>query len=135
MATPQVIQDGVTPLDHSNLGKFINAEGKLDLKMWYARIRFNGASWEVVAAQDSAGITTLGLNWDTDHVEITLTGYTTLPLPVPAPAFESGVATHPIIKASPESAALISVYFYDEANVLQTTETTLMDCNIWIIGA
>ena len=131
MATPQIFTAGVTPLDAAELNKFIHAEGKVSAKIWYARVFYNGTSWEVSTAVDSAAITDPDLTWDTDHLEIALTGFTAPPFML----FQAAAQTsHPIHKGAAESNSIASIYFYDIAEVLQTTESTAMDVSVWLMG-
>ena len=132
MATPEVITDAVTPLDAANLNLFVSAEGKLSVKVWYAHVRYTGSVWEVDASVDAAGLVSGSLAWDTDHVELTLTGFTVGPLPQTTPG---ATAAYPGHKVVVESATTISIYFYDAADVLITTEAAAMDAHVLLIGA
>ena len=132
MATPEVIEDGVTPLDAANLNKFVSAEGKLNVKVWYAHIRYTGTIWEVDATVDSAGLVSGSLAWDTDHVELTLTGFTAAPPPQVTPG---AAGAYPIIRAIVESTTTVSIYFYDASDALQNVESAAMDAHVFLIGA
>lgn len=131
MATPEVIVDATTPLDAANLNKFVSAEGKLSVKVWYAHVRYTGTIWEVDASVDSAGLVSGSLAWDTDHVELTLTGFTTGPLPQVTPG---AVGAYPDHKAVVESNTIVSIYFYDASDTPITTEAAAMDAHVLLIG-
>lgn len=136
MATPKTITDGTTPFDEANLNKFLSSDGsKVQVKVYHAHIRYNGASWIVDSAEDAAGLVSGDLAWSTDHLVITLSGFTNVPIAmVCAVSTATTPPNTPMVDAI--SNTQINVYFFDGQNppVADTTQGTDMDFNIIIIG-
>ncbi len=102
--------------------------------MWFARVKYNGSSWEVDSNHSSAGITTGALAWDgaADELEITLTDFSTRPVVVVTPVAAN---TNLNVKGYAESTTKAIIRFYAVADGSHvTTEATTMDVNVVIIG-
>jgi hypothetical protein len=102
--------------------------------VWFARVKYNGSSWEVDANHSSAGITTGALAWDggADELEITLTSFASRPVVLATPVTADANYN---VKAYAESITKATIRFYAVSDgSLVTTEDTSMDCNVMIIG-
>lgn len=102
--------------------------------MWFGRVKYNGTTWEVDAAHSSAGITTGALAWDggASELGITLTSFASVPIVLATPA---PVDTNYTVKAYGESITQAVLRFYAiSGGALITTEDTLMDVNVQVIG-
>lgn len=111
---------------------FIAGANKNNVKICYARIRYTGSAWEVSSSADSAGIVSGNVAWSTDHINITLSGYTAAPVVVVGTTYVSGVARIP--HGIGASASQAQVYWYDYAGSLDSTQGTDMDIQVIIIG-
>lgn len=134
MATPKFVTDASTAYTEANMNRGLMSDGtKIQVKVYHAHILYNGASWEVVAADDSSGIVTGDLAWSTDHLVITVSGFTNPPIPV-----VSGVSTTTTPAEMPQadiaSNTAIHVFFFDDAHANVSTEGTTMDFTIILIG-
>lgn len=105
---------------------------KLQCKVLWARIRYNGSSWEVSSSADSAQLVTGNLAWSTDHVNITISGFTATPIVLVSPTYTSGVSRIP--HGIGTSSTQAQLWFYDYAGTLDNTQGTDMDAEILIIG-
>ena len=105
---------------------------KSKTKLIWARIQYTGSAWAVVSATDSAGMVSGNLAWSTDHVNITLTGFTATPAVIPGPTYVASIARIP--HAIGVSSTQAQVWFVDYAGALVTTQATTMDCSLIIIG-
>jgi hypothetical protein len=138
MATPQIHTDGSTDMEEAVFNQYLSAGGnaKVNVKMVYAHIRFNGASLEVVSTTDSSQIVTgdLTFNGGNTSVEITLAGYVNPPLVIASP--NSAVLTAHGVKGTASSNVLAEITFYDEPSNQITTGSldTNMNFNVLIIG-
>ncbi len=133
MATPKIITDGTTELKEAELNKFVAADdAKVQCKMNWAHVRYNGTAWEVVSGEDKAGIASLDLSWDGvgTALDITLSGFSNPPIAVVCPASASAV----IPKVKAVLANKLTVEFYDFTGAEVTTEGTTMDFNVILIG-
>jgi hypothetical protein len=126
--------DGTTSLNEANMNKALMSDGtKIQVKVYHAHIRYNGASWEVVAADDSAGIVTGDLAWSTNHLNITLSGFTNPPIAVVSPN-STGTTAALIPAVDVTSNVQMQVYFFDYAGTVDTTQATDMDFTIILMG-
>jgi hypothetical protein len=111
---------------------FIAGANKSGVKICYARIRYTGSVWEVSSGTDSAGIVSGNIAWSTDHINITLSGYTATPAVLATPVYTAGISRLP--HGLGVSATQGQVWFVDYAGVLVTTQATTMDCYVRIEG-
>jgi hypothetical protein len=88
MATPKVVTDATSAFEEAVLNKFIAAgeANKVQVKIWYARVRYTGSAWEVVSTTDSAGLTTGALAWSTNQLQLTLANWSNPPVILVTPA-------------------------------------------------
>lgn len=101
-------------------------------KVLWARINYTGSAWQVVSTTDSAQLVSGNIAWSTDHINITLSGFTATPIVIVSPNYVAAVARIPHgIGASSTQA---QVWFYDYAGALDSTQGTDMDINIMILG-
>jgi len=131
-----IVTDGSTEFKAAELNKFVAGNGsKLGIMLQYARIAYTGAAWEVVAGTDSCDIASGDLTWNAtpDELEITLAGYSNVPVVIATPV-ATGNTIHPILKAHAASKTQAVVRFYDEANTQITVEDTDMAFNLMVIG-
>lgn len=135
MGSP-IFVDSTTELNAAALNQLAAVGGgKLGVHIWYGRLTYNGASWEVVSTTDSAKITTGALAWDgtDDQLEITLTDFSTAPVVLATPAADAD--TNYTVKAHATSSTEAVVRFYNiDTGAKITTEATDMDVNVLIIG-
>lgn len=101
-------------------------------KILWARVRYTGSAWEVVSTVDSAQLVSGNLAWSTDHVNITLSGFTAIPLVLVTPTYVAAVARLP--HGIGISSVQAQLWFYDYAGALVSTQATTMDCNLCILG-
>ena len=131
MSTPIVATDG-NAIDAATCNKYIAAGGdKVQVKTNYARIRYNGTAWEVHGTTDSSEIVSGDLAWSTDHVNVTLTGYTVIPCALPGARLAD---TNLWPKAEATSTTQVQVAFYNDAGTRVTVQATTMDTYLFIIG-
>jgi hypothetical protein len=139
MATPKFVTAGTTPFKEADMNKALQVDGtKIQVKTYYGRIRYNGATWEVVAAAtaDNAGIVTGDLAWSTDHLNITVSGFTNPPRAILTPVSTGTTPARAPMQSAASTNVQVQVYFFDGANppAADTTEATDMDFNIFLIG-
>ncbi len=132
MATPIIGTDFTDRVNAALINKAISSNGKLNIKLIYAKIRYFSGAWEVQASIDSSQILTGNLAWSTNKLIITISGYTLSPLPIVSQAI---AATPYHLQASSTSLTTIDVQFFDLASTPITTEDTNMQFHIIIIGA
>jgi len=119
-------------LDAAHLTKAVQAgDGTLNTKMWAGRVRYTGSAWEVHATTFSAGVTTGAIAWSTDHINITLSGFTQMPLALVSPSLG---ATRYRPEAIATSSSQVQVQFKNAADAVQSTQGTDMDCQLIIWG-
>ena len=111
---------------------FVAGANKTKAKLIWAHIRYTGSAWEVVSTTDSAGLVSGNLAWSTDHVNITLSGYTAIVPAFATPVYNAAVALIPQI--TPSSTTQCQVHFVDYAGVRVTTQATTMNCTILLLG-
>jgi len=108
--------------------------------IWYGRVRYNGATWELVSTHSVAGLTTAKLAWNggTDELDITLVvieDFVSRPIVIATPLNTDSAY---VVKAGITEAAGVftaHVAFFDTGNGnRETTETTDMDVNLMIMG-
>lgn len=130
-----IFADGTTEVEAAALNQMVAAGGgKLGVFMWYGRLAYNGAAWEVVSTTDSCKITAGALAWDSvdDQLEITLTDFSAPPLVLATPVAADANYN---VKAHATSAAEAVVRFYNiDTGAKITTEDTNMDVGVLIIG-
>ena len=137
MATPATMVDGTTPLNAANLNKYLASDGtKIQVKVYHARIRYNGSSFVVESANDSAGIVTANLTFvgGSTTLEIAISGFTNPPSVQVTPNL---INTAYNVKAKGTSNVKVEVGFYAIANgarITTGTGDTNMDFHILIIG-
>lgn len=138
MATPVGITDGqaADAYQASVINRFVLSDGtKTEIKMWHARVRYNGSALVVEAAIDSAGITTGGLAFDAGNteVDITLSGFTNPPVAVLTPYLIA--AYYPKILVTTN--VLLTVAFVNISTGVKIATGVLdanMDFNVILIG-
>lgn len=135
MATPKAMLDGTTPLNEANLNLFVTPT-KIQVKLIYAHVRYDGAAWEVDAGVDSAEIVTgdIALNGGTTTLEITVAGFTNVALAVVSTGL---VDSAYYVKGEGQSATQVDVGFYNidtGARIVTGVADTDMDFDIIIIG-
>ena len=136
MATPVTTVDGTTVYNAANMNKYLTSDGtKTTVKVWHARVRYNGVSLVVESTVDSAGITSgaLAFNAGTTAIEITLSGFTNPPVAVLTPT----TATAYTVKPTGMSNVLATIQFFDidtGAQIVTGALDTDMDFQIMIIG-
>lgn len=131
MATPVIATDGVDSVNAATQNKALSSNGKLNIKVLYARIRYNGTSWEVVSTTDSSQLVTGNLAWSTNKITLAISGYTAVPVVV---ASQHLVTTPYIIQFGAVSTGSVEGKFFDAAGSQVTTQGTSMDVNLMIIG-
>lgn len=131
MATPVMMATG-DALDTAHLQKPVQAgDGTLNTKMWGGRVRYTGSAWEVHATTFSAGITSGGIAFATDHINITISGFTQAPTVQVTPTLG---ATRYRPEAIGASSSQVQVQFKNASDTVQTVQSTDMDCQVWIWG-
>ena len=131
MATP-IVAVYAAAVNAATVNKYVSAGGdKINAKLNYARIRYNGASWEVHATTDSSEIVSGDVAWSTNLINITLTGYTVIPVAVVAPMLADATI---LPKVLGNTITQIQVAFYDFAGVRVTVQATSMDFYIIVLG-
>jgi len=133
MATPAVFTDLVTQATAAVISRLMLAGGsKVRCKHLWARIRYTGSAWEVVASVDSAEIVSANCVWSTDKLTIALSGFEAVPVPVATPTPGD---TNLWPKAGATSASNIDVYFYNATTLARvTTQATTMDFQLHVSG-
>jgi hypothetical protein len=134
VATPKVVTDGTTEFEEAAINKFIAAgeANKVQVKVWYGRVRYTGSAWEVSSSFDSAGLTTGALAWSTNQLQMTLSGFSNVPIILATP---EAVDTNLNVKAHCSSSTLAVVRFYAVADgALVSTQATTMEFNVLLIG-
>ena len=131
MATPVMLTTG-DALDAAHLQKSIQAgDGTVNTKMWGGRVRYTGSAWEVHATTLALGITSGGVAWDTDHINITISGFTQAPFVVVSPTLG---ATRYRPEGIGQSSSQVRVQFKNASDVVQLVQGTDMDVQIFILG-
>lgn len=134
MATPTVMTDLSTSLRASDLNKYLAAGGgKITCKVVWVRVRYNGSAWEVHSTTDSVEIVSGNVSYSTDHINITISGFTVAPVVMVSPALVNTDAAY-WPKALATSATQLQVAFYNDAGVRQTAQSTNMDCYLIALG-
>lgn len=95
-------------------------------------MRYNGTAWEVHSTTFSAGVTSGAIAWSIDHINITLTGFTTAPVVVVSPTLG---ATRYRPEAVSTSSSQVQVQFKNASDTVQTSQGTDMDCYLTIWGS
>ena len=135
MADTTIINDDITPLNENELNKFIGAaqdDGTItQAKIMYAHIRYNGSAWVVDTTEDAAGLVSGDVSWSTNHVQITLSGYTNTTVAIPT---AKGTTTEAYRTQIDPGSGFVRVYFFNASGVSQTTESTSMDFHFCFIG-
>lgn len=137
MATPKIVNDGVTPFNEDNMNLFIAGNGvKVQIKVNYAVILESGAAPIVSPSNDSCGIVTGDLTYDggPDVLEIAIAGYTNPPVVIATPLV--GANTYNV-KAHAISNAEINVWFFDintGAQIATGSYESDMKFNLLVIG-
>lgn len=135
MATPVMVTDGVDDFEAAVANKAIQSDGtKTTVKMYHARINWDGANPQVVGAVDSSGVVTGDLTFDGGPTEFTITiaGFTNPPVVTMSPSTTGAYN----VKLSLQSNVLLRVAFFDAAGAQIATGVgdNNMDFNIMIIG-
>jgi len=135
MATPITTVNGTTPFRAEDMNKYMTADGtKLESKMWWARVFYNGASTVVDGGTDSSGITAVAFQAGPTEIDVTLAGFVNVPVVLLQPTIVSSAY---YVKPVVVSNVLVSVAFYDistGAKIVTGTEDTDMSFNICVIG-
>lgn len=139
MATPKGVTDGsaASAYEESVINRFLLSDGAaIQVKVWHARIRYNGSAQVVEPAYDSAGFTTGALAFDAGNTEfdITLSGFTNPPIAILTPV---GGATVYYPKVIATTNVLLSVAFFDVDTGAKIGTGSLdsdMDFNCILIG-
>lgn len=136
MATPAFVTDGSTEFNGANMNKAIISDGtKTQVKMWHARVRYNGAQLVVESSVDSGGLVTADLtfNGGNTQVEMTLAGWTNPPVVVVTPFGDTAYTT----KITSISNVQAIARFYDidtGAQIVTGVLDSNMDFNVIIMG-
>ena len=131
MSTPIVATDG-NAIDAATCNKYIAAGGdKVQVKTNYARIRYNGTAWEVHGTTDSSEIVSGDVAFATNLINITLTGFTVIPVAIVAPRLAD---TNLWPKVEATSTTQIQVAFYNDAGTRVTVQASTMDFYLVVIG-
>ena len=136
MATPATIVDGTTVFNAANANKFISSDGTaIQVKMWHARIRFDGVNTVVEPTFDSAGFTTAGLTFQSGPTEVdaTLSGFTNPPIITVTPQGSTAYT----VKLIAVTNVLATFGFFDintGAKIATGTEDSNMDFHVQAIG-
>lgn len=133
MATPAVVQDGLTDFEAAVLNKFLSS--KLQTKCYHGRILYNGTDFEVSTLADSHGVVDgdLSYNVGTDSVEITLAGFTNPPVIIPVKtlgATRYNVAGH----AVSNTLAIVEFYAPIDGTKITGGADTNMDFQFFLLG-
>jgi hypothetical protein len=134
MSTPKICTDGTSAFEEAVMNKYIGAgdANKVQVKVWYGRVRYTGSAWEVSSSYDSAGLTTGALAWSTNQLQMTLSGFSNVPIIVATP---EAADTNLNVKAHGSSSTLAILRFYNiDTGALVSTEATTMEANVIIIG-
>jgi hypothetical protein len=132
MATPEPVTTGVTDITAvSTWDQYLAIPNKHKIKAVYARVRYTGSVWQVEASTDSAEIQDSHLAWDTNHLNIAVTGFTRSPIVQATAVFGTSVLM-PVANAA--SAVQVRIYWYDAAFANVTTQATTMDAYVLILG-
>src|SRR5262245_27731222 len=95
MATPKPALTGTTDgLAESTWDQYPATPGKHATKLVYARIRYTGSAWQVEPSTDSQEITSNHLTWDTDHLEVSVSGFTRAPHVQVSPVMDLAAADY-----------------------------------------
>jgi hypothetical protein len=123
----------VSACSAANFNRLLYLGGsKTGVKIIGARIRYNGSAIEVHSSTDSIEIVTGNLSGPTTGVvTLTVSGFTTIPLPLAGPNIAGGYIPFAVATA----ASTIQIRWYDFAGALVTSAGTNMDCNLIVIGS
>ena len=134
MATPKPVTTGNTDITaEATWDQYLATPGAHALKLVCGRIRYTGSVWEVQAATQSLELVSANVVFSTDHINITLSGFTRAPEVQATPVFTAGGILLPVALAP--SASQVQIYWYDFAEVLQTVQGTKMDAYVRILGS
>ena len=115
----------------ANFNRLLYAGGsKTGVKVVYARVRYNGTTWEVHSSTDSAELVSGNLSFSSGVLTVTLSGYTVTPLAHGTPTIAGGLLPFAVGTA----ASTVQVRWYDFAGALQTSASTNHDANLTIRG-
>lgn len=107
--------------------------GTLGVQVKYASwIRYNGASWEVVAGTAASGIVTGNLTWGSPQanaINVAIGSWTIIPA-----FFISPVGGGYIVTLENLTTTTVAIGFRDYAGSLTTTQNTSMNFSLLIIG-
>ena len=108
--------------------------------LWHARVRYNGAAWEVETGTSSAGIELGKLLWNgvTDELDIALVvseDFVAAPCIFATPIIGDDIHNVKAISRPIVGGFASSIKFYNETTGAPIgTEDTDMDCNVVIVG-
>ena len=140
----KIFTDASTTLAEANFNKLCAADGTVGSHSaghacWGLRVRYNGAAWEAVAdfgAEEQ--IANVGFTWDTDEVEIDLSGcdnqFNSGTYPVCVASQTKGAASEYLVRAVASDYQTILVDFTDPAGSIVTVEDTSMDFQLIMFG-
>lgn len=134
MANPPVATDDDTDVDAANCNRWIAGPvGKINVKVIYARVQYDGADFVVASSSDSAEIETADLTFNTgsDALEVVVSGFINPPVVIATPTLAN---SNYFVKARAVSNVLVEVGFYSALTTRVGTEDTSMDCQLIIIG-
>lgn len=132
MATPKAAVDNTDFVEEAVMDKVYHNGGAGGApKIIGARVRYNGTAWEIEANTYSAQLIAGNLAWDTDHLEITVSGFTNEPLVTWS---QVNTTNRRFLQCEAVSTTQIDVYFFTLADVADTTESTDMDFYVFICG-
>lgn len=132
--TPAAFVDLSTQANAAAFNRCVVAGGNVvRAKMLWARIRYTGSAWEVVASVGSAEIVSANCVWSTDKLTIALSGFETVPVATVSPTFGDTILP---CKAYATSSSNIDVAFYSQTNLgtRVSTQATTMDFQIHVVG-
>ena len=134
MATPKPVTTGNTDITaEATWDQYVATPGAHALKFVSGRVRYTGTVWLVDASTQSLELVSDNVAFSTDHINITLSGFTRAPEVQVTPVKTASGVLIPAALAT--SADQVQIFWYDFAGVLQTSQGIMMDAYLRILGS
>lgn len=136
MASPKLITDASSAFEESVVNRALMSDGtKVEVKVWHARIRYNGSDTVVESSVDSAGFTSAAVVFNSGDTtfDITISGFTNIPV---ASLTRVGISSYEPVLTSATNVLLKAAFTdtSDGSQIVTGTEDTDMHFDIILIG-
>jgi len=132
MATPSPFAPFTNvPVALASVRRLTHAGLKSDVKRIWGTVAYTGAVWAWDTSLSYNELDAAGVVFTTDHIDVTVSGYTEIPSVQATPASASAY----IAKAKGISNTVVRVWFVDAAGALVTTPDTNMVVTLAVEGA